>query len=281
MSYRSLCAAAGRIKNHGYAPFVTRASGKARVISAPHRWLADLQTNLARTVLARLRAADCVYSQRGRDPIQNARQHVGNPYMLVLDIRDCYPSVTVERVRLAFIRCGFTRHVADLLTKLVTTRGQLPQGASTSAAVLNCVLYDSDEELTELAQAHGVVYTRFVDDICLSGDTPVRPLRRQVSRLLARQGFQVGTRKTKLYDPGDAKILTKIVVADPLRATPAFLTELDAIIDAFGRGRGICTEASIRGKINWVARLNPVDGQRYLSRLERALTRRRLSTARS
>lgn len=274
MSYQELCSAVSRIDKLGYAPFVDRTGRRARVLSPARKWLAEIQRTLNRSVLSRLPVAESVYSQRGRGTIKNARQHVGHAYMLVMDIKSCYPSVTVERVRLAFVRCGFERHVAGLLTRLVTARGQLPQGAASSAAVLDCVLRDVDEALGDLASANAAVYTRYVDDICISGNTLIRPLYRCARKVLAECGFEVGSRKTRLYDPSDVKILTKIVVADPLQPPPEYVAELAALIDGVGRGRGPASEASIRAKIAWVSRLDPKHGGKFSARLDQALAQR-------
>ena len=157
--------------------------------------------------------ADCVYSQRGRDAIQNAKQHVGHQYMLTMDIRDCYPSVTVALVKRSLERAGFNRPVAALITKLVTYHGRLPQGAITSAAILNCVLADVGEELLSFACGHSVTYTRFVDDLCFSGSQPVRTIRRLVRRVLGRCGFEVSFQKTRSVGPQDLKIVTGLAVS--------------------------------------------------------------------
>lgn len=276
-SYHALRSVLARIDSKGYVQFLARNGRKARVISAPAPWLARAQQLLVRRVLCRAPISDVVYSTVGRDPIKNARVHVGRPFMLVMDIADCYPSVHVGAVRDSLLAVGFSRDVAGLITRIATFHGCLPQGAPSSAAILNLVLRAADESLLQSAADVGATYTRYADDLCFSSDSSLLGFRKRAIHLLNEQGFTVRPAKTRLYGPRDMKVLTKIVVADPFSPIPEFVAELDAMLQAFACGSEKVRESSIRGKIAWVERLNPVQARALLEKLGSAKQKREMT----
>src|SRR5438034_755250 len=58
---------------------------------------------------------------------------------------------------------------AALLTKLCTHDGSLPQGAPTSPRLSNLVNHRLDARLFALARKRNVAYSRYADDITISG----------------------------------------------------------------------------------------------------------------
>lgn len=117
--------------------------------------------------------------------------------MVVEDVKDCFPSTTVSSVRDAFKQLGYDALAAGLLTKLVTYRGSLPQGAPTSPAVLNLVFASIDRELAESSCEAGAVYTRYMDDLCFSAGHPLDRFSRDVAAVLGRHGYTVNKRKRR------------------------------------------------------------------------------------
>ena len=45
----------------------------------------------------------------------------------------------------------------------------LPQGAPTSPAITNIIMYDFDERVGEFCAERGIAYTRYCDDMTFSG----------------------------------------------------------------------------------------------------------------
>src|SRR2546428_505995 len=64
-----------------------------------------------------------------------ALPHRGQPVVVALDIKDFFPSVKAKEVREEFLRLGYSPSVAAAITRLVTYKNRLPQGAPTSPAV--------------------------------------------------------------------------------------------------------------------------------------------------
>lgn len=93
------------------------------------------------------------------------------------------------------IRCDCPGdNLADLLTRLTTLEGHLPQGAPTSGALANLILSPLDLILEDIGARLGLVVTRYVDNIDFSG---VRTREAILPTIAALQqaGFSVGRKK--------------------------------------------------------------------------------------
>jgi len=123
----------------------------------------------SRALLRDIPVASCVHSTKGRSILTNARAHVRHPCVSVIDIRNCFPSIGPQRVFRALERVGFRKAVARLLARVLTCDHQLPQGAPASSTLVNLVLGDFDRKVGKLARQRGLTFTRYVDDIALSG----------------------------------------------------------------------------------------------------------------
>lgn len=64
---------------------------------------------------------------------------------------------------------AFDFRLCQILTKLLTVHGHLPQGSPCSPIVTAVLNYDMDTHIQELADKYGLVYMRYADDICFSG----------------------------------------------------------------------------------------------------------------
>jgi hypothetical protein len=181
--------------------------------------------------------------------------------MVVMDVRDCFPSITQAAIRVALEKCGFRSEVARLITRLTTHNGRLPQGPPSSPAILNLVFADVDVQLASLAADNAARYTRYMDDICFSANQPIDTLRRKAVRLLKSRGFRINSRKLKTYGPEDVHIVTKIIVGPTsLHAMPAYVREVNLAISAYGRGSKDASAVSLQSMVHWVESLNASQG---------------------
>ncbi len=274
-SYARLSREAARIDRDGYQRFVQKKGHKTRVFAAPSPWLKTIQRGLADHLFPHLPLSSHVYSRNGRDVVQNARQHIGRPFRLTVDIADCFPSTTLAMVRSALEDAELPRDVVGLVTRIVTYNGRLPQGSPCSPAVLDCVLYRLDESLARLAGEYGGVYSRFVDDLTFSADVPLVALRRRASKIVRSYGYTLRHEKTRSTGPGGFHTVTGIVVDSTLHAPRAYLNQLRHEISAFGRGRRSVHERSLSGKIQWVGRVDRSDATTLQRHMTTAAAKRR------
>lgn len=96
--------------------------------------------------------------------------------------------------------------------------GVLPQGAPSSPMLSNLAARDLDEALSNFADQHGLMYTRYADDLTLSagGDLPegksVGDIHRAVIGAIRNSGFRENPKKTRIAGPGSKKIVLGLLV---------------------------------------------------------------------
>lgn len=198
-----------RIAAASYSSFpLTRASGKTRLIEEPEPWLKGLQIDLRNLLLPLFTLPSTMHgSVKGRSVISAVKPHCAKPLVITFDIRDCYPSITADMVRLALIgRLGVAPNLAALLAQILTRYGHLPQGAPSSPFLANVVLARFCDEATAFCFAQGLAFSIYADDVAISGATPVPhvPLG-SIFGILRRYGFGVKRKKVQIQRSGSQK----------------------------------------------------------------------------
>ena len=201
-----------------------------------------------------------------------------------LDLREFFPTVTAARVRGYLIALGYGYPVAATLAVLVTEPPRQPveidgtmffvpvgprtcvQGAPTSPGLCNAIVYKLDRRIAALARRAGFAYTRYADDITLSGDDvdTAHRLRKRVERVIREEGFEVNTAKTRVTTSGGAQRVTGVTVNRVLGLSRKERRRIRAMLhrsDPAQRRR-------VEGLLAWVAMLNP--GQAEALRVQAA-----------
>jgi len=170
----------------------------------------------------------------GRDYRVNAELHKASKIVICEDISNFFPSVKAAAVFDVW-QClfSFPPDVAELLTKLCTKDGALPQGAIPSSYLANLVLWRLEPELQARFAASGLVYSRYVDDIAVSSK---RHLSRSeqtqvigsVYGMLAKVHLKAKRRKHETFTSSQRMVTTKLVVNN----RPALPKEKRAVIRA-------------------------------------------------
>jgi RNA-directed DNA polymerase len=154
----------------------------------------------------------------------------------------------------------------------------LPQGAPTSPALANLAAFRLDRRLTGLAGAAGLGYSRYADDLTFSGSTGRRGRDRQFEELVGRiareEGFSLNEGKSTLHTAGGRQSVCGIVVNVRPNVARAEYDRLKAILhnsahrgpESQNRTAVADFEAHLRGRIAWVASLNPGRGERLRRR---------------
>ena len=103
---------------------------------------------------------------------------------------------------------------ARMIAAVATLNGVLPQGAPTSPQLSNLVLFDFDRSLLRVARERNLSYTRYADDITLSGNDliQVREAIQTAEMLLKELGLVVNNDKTRIISRGGQQRVTGVVV---------------------------------------------------------------------
>lgn len=197
---------------------VPKRSGGARQILAPEAELKEIQRLILFRLLDRLQVHSAATAyQRGRSIVTNARVHQGRAVVMRFDLIDYFPSTGVSRLRAYFRRIGWNRPATELLLRLCTRDGGLPQGAPTSPRLSNLVNYRLDARLAGMAAHLGAVYSRYADDLTISlaedDGQKIQYLRRFVRHVVQAEGYQVHRRKKlSIRRRHDRQTVTGLVV---------------------------------------------------------------------
>lgn len=102
-------------------------------------------------------------------------RHAQSKHFFVCDIQNFFPSLTRALVQQTILAGRQSCPIADLekwlerILDLVCVDGVVPLGFSTSPAISNAVLLPFDDAFQRHCVARGLVYTRYSDDIVVSG----------------------------------------------------------------------------------------------------------------
>ncbi len=164
-----------------------------------------------------------------RNVLTNARKHIGKKYLLNIDLKNFFHSVTKEQIIQIF--CGkpfsFKRELPNILADLCTFNGRLPMGAPTSPALSNLACRGLDESLIQFSKDMLWTYTRYADDMSFSSKTAIHAEKlNSVRSLIKKHEFQINERKLKIFKPNEEKIVTGLVVRDKVLLAPDYLPGL-------------------------------------------------------
>lgn len=214
-----------------------KTSGGYRIIQAPHSSLKRAQRRLL-TWLYRVSrwhyAASAGY--RGASILRHARPHVGRRCVLTMDIKAFFDSVNYGQVRAALERNGVRPDLAVAITKLTTRKRALPQGAPTSPLLGNLVLYGLDRRVSRLCERRDLRYTRYVDDLAISGDADLTDLIETIEYVVTRAGFRTAREKTTVRIHPEEQVITGLAVNDGLAIPHERRGQLRAIFQLAARG---------------------------------------------
>jgi len=238
----------------------TKADGSKRTLWIPRPPLRPIQDKIKTEILAKVPLPTCVQGGvRKCSIITNAKHHVGKPVLSTMDIKNCFPSITVQKVRNVFEELGFSGDALSIVTKLTTWEFQLPQGPPTSPAIANLALAKLDRRQMGVAKQHGFTYTRYVDDISASGGKRLRKVRNLQERIVKDEGFSVKPlkdgQKKLMYREQDRQQVTGLVLNQKINLPREKRKEIIGSTKAALRGKGELSDSE-QGKILWLGSLN-------------------------
>jgi hypothetical protein len=286
LSNRSREKAAGTKFDHLYTKHeIPKKSGKMRVISAPAAGLKRIQKSIAVVLLDPLGAHKAAFGfVAGRSIVDNAKMHVGKPVVVNADVRNCFPSVRWPLVRAALIR-DLSDRLSPLsisfLVDLCTAEGVLPIGAPTSPAILNRVLFKTDQILSQQATLRGCSYTRYADDLTFSGGENTVGLLGVARGVLGRIGLELDPGKTNVFRRGRRQMCTGLVVNDRVNVPRRIRRRVRAAVHAFEQARPLAWDAepmspsSLRGRLEFMKMVAPETAAPLIKRMDAVNTDRR------
>jgi retron-type reverse transcriptase len=256
---------------------IPKKSGGKRVITEPNGPLKSLQRSILEFGLARVPIHPSATGfVRGKSIVDNALPHTGKPLVVNADIRGFFPQTEFKLIRRAADQIGpdaLSENARWFLAELLAYDGGLPAGAPTSPSVANVILRPMDEALSKACSKIGVSYTRYADDITLSGEKAltVLPFAQQIA---AQLGYEFDKKKTNVFRKGRRQLVTGLVVnAKPNMAKP-LRKRIRAAVHARMNGKPAhwngkqMSVSELLGRIAFLAQTQPDEAQRLRNMLK-------------
>lgn len=192
---------------------------KIRIIEPSKGRLQSIQKRLVKKILPKVKLIpNIVGGVKGKCNITNARLHQGKKYHLCTDIKNFFPSIRHNQVYTELVNNNFSPRIAEIVTKLTTYKGKLPQGTPTSTAIANIVFQRIDLDLLKICNENQIIYSRFVDDLVFSSENCFKHLQEELLNLITQNGFRRSQRKT-FYKSGLIEVTGIVVKQNKLDIT--------------------------------------------------------------
>lgn len=245
---------------------------KVRTVISPQGLLRQVQTRLHRRVFSgrMFHSRHSYGGVPGRNARMNASRHISSRFIYSTDLADFFPSIDWYRVDQIFRQdLGCSTVVARMLATLCTYNGRLAQGLLTSPLIADYAVRRADARIAGLCQQHGIQFTRFVDDVSVSGRFPL-DLERSglvalIRRILTESDFRIATDKERSGPVDEEKMaITGLRIVDG--RLDVQVDYVDRLIGHLVRhndyGRGgelggpLFTREQLAGRVEYVCNIN-------------------------
>ncbi len=271
---------------------VPKKSGGTRMLSSPHKTMAQSQQWILRNILDRIPAHNSAHGfLTGRSTLTNALPHVSMGVVVNVDLKEFFPSITFPRINGLFQGFGYSPAVGTILALICTECPRrkveydgkvyfvstgpraLPQGACTSPALSNLVSRKLDARLSGLCARLGWNYTRYADDMTFSStgktSNEIGYLLARVRHVVEDEGFSINGKKTRVQRQSCAQSVTGIVVNERPGVERKTVRRVRAILHRAAR-EGLQAQnraglpdfaRHLDGMIAYISMVNPRHGQ--------------------
>lgn len=270
-----------RTASHRYKTYeIPKATGGSRTIDHPARELKFLQQWIVSNIVVRLPVHDAAYAYRtGRNILSHASLHANQNYLLKLDFRDFFPSITGADVSrtLKANTLAFPEELSDddrsLARSLVCKQDRLTIGAPSSPALSNAIMFDFDNYWAEWCKSANVVYSRYSDDLYFSTNVPnvlsavITELRNDLSRRESPR-LHINDDKTAFTSRKRKRLVTGLVLTSDRRVSLGrpFKRRVRSLVFQHGRDASDPERtAHVRGLVSYALSVEP----RFVAALQR------------
>lgn len=259
---------------------IPKNNGKVRKIAEPLPMLKEVQHYILHNIL--LKVPCSIYAKAykpGASLKGNAKFHRNQPVLVKLDIKDYFPSLHESKVyQLFYNSFGYSKSLSILLAKLCTLNNGLPQGAPTSPYLSNLLTSNMDAAIYQFCSDNGKLrYTRYADDISISGDMSPSSVISGVSKIITANNLRLNKEKTTVVRQCNRQIVTGVVVNKKLQAPKDYRKSIRLEMyycQKYGIADHLCKRSaefkdtdiieycqSMLGKINYCLQLNGKDAE--------------------
>lgn len=250
---------------------IEKLNGGTRIISIPDDLTLDVQRKILENLeMLNLEFSDCSMAFKKKTSIlDNAKAHLGNAYMIHYDLRNFFDTVYNSKVIDELFKRNVPAKLIKIIWKWCFYHGHLPQGAPTSPFLSNLVCSNLDKRFQSLAEKIGATYTRYADDIIISGDKNILKHQTVFKRIIRTEKFYINYKKIRIYtldkdEPGKMKApyhkVTGTTVGEKITVNPSYLNKVWKEVKKLDVG---IISPQILGKISFVNFIDPLEGAKF------------------
>lgn len=249
---------------------IPKRSGGRRQIDAPYPSLLHCQRWIAKAILSSCKVSSVAHAYLPeRSILTNAQVHCGSQFLLKMDFKDFFPSISERRIIGLFSALGYSNLVSVYLAKICTLNGVAPQGSPASPALSNVVARRFDLRMLGYARSRNLKYTRYADDIVISGEMNADEVQSFAVSCAVSEGFRVNHQKTRYVEAGQKMVVTGLDISTGTpRPTRKFRREVEKdvfYIWRFGVAGHVNAEKiydpsyilRLKGKLDFWAQIEP------------------------
>ena len=202
------------IPSHYCSLIISKKSGGYRELNQPDDSLANIQKRIYQGILKHLSCSRYATAYHaGAHLTKNAAPHSGKKYLLKMDITNFFGYIRFDMVLSAVFNTSlYPTHIGAMLTSLCCLDDILPQGTCTSPAISNLVMKHFDDSFGAWCERRGFHYTRYSDDITVSGNTSLYPAYCTAKDMLNKMGFELNEKKTHFVTNASRQMVTGLTV---------------------------------------------------------------------
>ena len=287
--------------SHYHLRSLKKSSGGLRLLEVPKWRLKQVQRTVLHGIIDHIPAHPCSHGfQKKRSIMTYVKPHVGRRIVMKMDLQNYFLTIEYARVRALFHLAGYppsvSRYLAGLCTHAVHPdafqkgggfakgvsevwryqAAHLPQGAPSSPAIADRLLFRLDLRLHGLAKSMGMHYSRYADDMAFSSDDRavgskrMESVIRSVTAITSEEGFYINEHKTRVMRASQRQRLAGLVVNDVINVERSEYDLLRAILhrcvknglDAENRHGHPSFYQHLVGRVEFVRSTNPRRGEK-------------------
>lgn len=274
----SIMSAFKRVNKSYIEKKIKKKDSSFRTLHIPRYYLKKIQKGIYLKLLKKIHLPPCAHGGiPNKSIITNAKCHINKDWVANIDIKKFFDNVHYPHIFEAFKSLGCSENIAKILTRLTTYKRSLPQGAITSPYLSNLVLFNLDKRFVLLCAKNGLMYTRYFDDITISGNKRVvnEEIKKAYIEIIETEGYTINYKKSwKFSNKDEDQIVNGLLVNNGLKPNKKFMTTLEKYINElfkFGLEKinndsFFKEKESILGKIRFLQQFDTIKAKKLMNR---------------
>lgn len=261
---------------HRYKVYeIDKKNGGKRLIAHPSKELKYIQNIVLDILKAKLSIHHCAYAYvAGKNIKENALLHAPNSYILKMDFKDFFPSITPG---LFFDECEkhnifFSKEDQTLIANFLFWKKKhahklvLSIGAPSSPFISNFIMYSFDAIISEYCKSYNITYSRYADDLTFSSNKKAKlsnipKIISEKLNTLYRKSIRVNVEKTTFISKACSRKVTGLIITNENNVSIGRdrKRQISAMVHQYSVGKINSSEdiEQLKGLVNFAIYIDP------------------------